>query len=217
MTAPAQPDDFGALVPDYVLGTLREDERRRMEDAVKDSQDLRRVVDEARETLAAMAARMLAPLTPRPDLRARMLAGLDEPERFRPFFAELSRLLALPVAAVRTLLAKVDDPSGWKKLVPGISMFEFNPGAGAAGNQASILRLAPGTTFPRHQHLGPELGFVLEGAGHDEGDDAQPGIRQEYGPGVLIPQATGTSHRFHAGDRRDLVLVVLHNGVKLLG
>jgi len=100
--------------------------------------------------------------------------------------------------------------------VPGISMFEFNPGAGAAGSQASILRLARGTTFPRHQHLGPERGFVLEGAGHDE-DDAQPGARQEYGPGVLITHDTGTSHRFHAGDRRDLVLVVLHHGVKLLG
>jgi putative transcriptional regulator len=207
---PALVDEFGTLVSDYVLGALPQDQRRRMEDAVKDSAELRQMVDEAKETLAAVAAHALTPVTPRPDLRARMLSGLDSGDRFRLFFAELSQLLALPVAAVRTLLAKVDDPSGWKKIFAGISMFEFNPGAGALGTQANILRLRPGVTFPRHQHLGAELGFVLEGAGHDEDG-------QIYGPGAAIPHQEGTSHTFHAGQNRDLVLVVLHNGVKLLG
>jgi hypothetical protein len=210
MPAPVQPDDFTALVPDYVLGALREDEQRRMEGAVEESDELRGLVDQAREALAAVAAHALAPVTPRPELRARMLASLEQPERFAPFFAELSRLLALPAAAVRTLLAKVDDPSGWKKLLPGISTFEFTPGVDAPGTLACILRLRPGTTFPRHQHLGPELGFVLEGAGHDEDGTL-------YGPGALVPHATDTNHEFHAGEHRDLVLVVLHSGVKLLG
>jgi putative transcriptional regulator len=160
--------------------------------------------------LAEAAATVLEPVAPRPELRARLLADLEGPQRFRPFFAELGRLLALPVTALESLLARIDDVKSFRGVLPGIGMLSFTPGAGAAGREAAILRLGPGVRFPSHQHLGDELAFVLEGAGHD--DDGQ-----SYGPGATIAHAADTSHGFTAGARRDLVLVVLHSGIKLVG
>lgn len=204
--------DYDQLVPDYVLGFLSEADRRRMDAALAGSDALRREVDETREALAAASASALAPVTPHPTLRQRIVGQIDGVDRFRPFFAELARILELPIAAVRTLLAKIDDRAGWLPIKPGIWMFGFEPGQGPGDDgdrQANFLRLAPGAAFPRHQHLGPELAFVLEGAGHDEDG-------RRYGPGAIIAHPTGSAHGFHAGDRRDLCLVVVHHGITFL-
>jgi quercetin dioxygenase-like cupin family protein len=202
--------DLGALVPEYVLGTLPQADRRRIEEAMATSAELRTKIDEAREALADVAAESLSPVAPRVDVRARLFGALDGPDRFAPFFAELSRLLALPVEGVRAVLARIDEATAWVKLFPGVSLQTFTPGEGAHGREGNLLRLRPGAVFPRHEHLGPELGFVLEGAGHDEDG-------RIYHPGTAIHHDVTTRHQFYAGERRDLVILVLHHGVKLLG
>lgn len=195
------------LVPEYVLGTLGAEDARRVDDAIVTSAALQRAVDEAREAFAQAGA-ALAPVTPGPALRRRILASLSEPDRFRPFFAELCRMLALPLSTVRTLLRKLDEGAGWKAIVPGIDMLPIAAGPSLAGADATFLRLRPGARFPRHQHVGSEAALVLAGTGHDQG--------HVYGPGDVITYAPGTQHDFFAGEGRDLVLVVVHHGVKFV-
>jgi hypothetical protein len=162
--------------------------------------------DAIAEALAAALIETLAPVAPSPDLRRRLMTALEGADRFRPFWPQLAELLALPVAAVRAALARIDEPGAWSKVLPGISSLGLAAGSALAGAQAVLLRLRPGVIFPRHEHLGAETALVLEGAGHDEG--------QIYTPGMIIQHATGTTHEFRAGDNRDLLLVVLHHGVQ---
>jgi hypothetical protein len=189
-----------------VLGTLGAEDTRRVDEAIATSAALQRAVDEAREAFTQAGA-ALAPVTPGPELRRRILASLSEPDRFRPFFAALCRMLALPLSAVRTLLRKLDEGAGWKVIVPGIEVLPIAAGP-SLGADATFLRLRPGTRFPRHEHVGSEEALVLAGTGHDQG--------QVYGPGDVITYPPGTQHEFFAGEGRDLVLVVVHHGVKFV-
>jgi putative transcriptional regulator len=198
---------------DHVLGTLGADDQRRMDEALAAAPDLRRQVDETAAALLAAAVMPLTPIAPDARVRQRLLASIESaeresPERFRPFFTEIARLLALPLEVVRALVAKIDDPASWRLIKPGISMLGIPLGAELAGSgaDASFLRLAPGVRFPRHRHVGTELALVLEGSGHD-------GDGQAYAPGQLVSHAPGSSHDFVAGTKGDLLLVVVHRGI----
>jgi hypothetical protein len=198
--------DPSELATSYVLGTLGPDDRRGVDEAVASTPALRREIDATAAALTQAVAASLPPVDPPPELRQRILASLDGPERFRGFFPELCRILALPVEAVRAVLGRIDDPAGWTAIRPGIARLKFAAGTALAGAEATLLRLGPGVVFPRHEHVGAEMALVLEGAGHDEG--------HVYAPGQLIAHAPGTTHEFTAGELRDLVLVVVHHGVK---
>lgn len=135
----------------------------------------------------------------------RTLAGVD---RFAPFFGELSRLLGLPAEAVRRVLVAIDQPEDWRPAAPGITCVDIGRRGGTGAPGAALLRLRPGTVFPRHHHLGDEVAFVLEGSGHDCG--------RTLGPGERVAHAAGTEHDFVAGGERDLVLVVVHGGLRFV-
>lgn len=206
MKPPSDNFQLFQLAPDYVLGTIGADDKLRMERALAQSAALRREVDNTAEAFAAAAAALPPVAGPPAEVRARLLNALEGPERFRPFFAELCRMLALPLETVRATLARIDGAAGWTTIRPGISLLRFAAGATLEGAEAALLRVAPGVSFPRHEHLGQELALVLEGGGHDEG--------HAYTPGALVEHAAGSAHTFVAARDRDLVLVVLHRGVK---
>ena len=86
------------------------------------------------------------------------------------------------------------------ELRPGVEIHRlYGGGPGEDGPAAAILRYAPGATVPRHEHVGHEHIFVLEGAQLDE-----HGV---YGPGTLVVNAPGSSHSV-SSPRGCLVLVV---------
>ena len=138
-------------------------------------------------------------------IKHRLLATLGSVDRFRPFFDRLREMLGLDDDGLRSALTLVDETDGWAGL-PGLSFRDFAPGPGGSATEAGLIRIAAGTTFPRHTHLGRELGCVLEGVLLLEG--------RAYYPGDVVVSEAGSAHEFSAGPARDLVLVVAHSGIR---
>lgn len=147
----------------------------------------------------------LEPVAPAVEIRSRLMTCLDGPERFAPFFADLSRLFDLPADVIKRLLARLDDARAWADGVPGVKLFDFAPGPGAAGAGAGFVRLTPGARFPRHRHLGDETTIVVEGILVDGG--------RPHGPGAVVHHEADSIHAYAAGPGRDLVVAVLHHGL----
>ena len=192
------------LVPEYVLGTLPEAERAQLETALASSSLLAREVDDVRGLLAG-AADLLEPVPPDPAVRERLLRTLDSSDRFATFVARAARLLDHSVEVVRDLIARIDDPAAWEPGLPGMQMQHFPAGPRLATADAGFVRLQPGMAFPRHQHLGPEVTLVLEGAMRD-GD-------RVYGPGDILEMAPGSVHEYSAAPERELLVMTIQNGI----
>jgi putative transcriptional regulator len=203
-----------ALIPDYVLGLLPEDRRRELDALAADSPVFREEVDRVAESLAGGADR-LEPALPPPAVRARLLRTLEGVERFAPFFEDLGRLFQLPLERIKTLLARIDAADGWESTLLGVPLqgarlfhFTVGPTLAAAGAAGGVVRIAPGVTFPRHTHQGPEVTYVLEG-GYcvDE---------RVYHPGSSIEVTGDAAHTYRSAPGRELVLAVLHHGIAMV-
>ena len=193
-----------ALVPEYALGSLPEEDVHRFEVELAVSPALAREVDGA---LAAFTrvVEALPPVAPDPAVRARLLRSVGSVDRFAPFLARIAALVDMTVEAVRPILALVDDRSAWEAALPGMEMIHFQAGPRFATADAGLVRLQPGTTFPRHRHLGPEVTLVLEG-GMSVGD-------RVYGPGEVLEMAEGSVHEYRATGERDLVILTVQTGI----
>jgi putative transcriptional regulator len=86
-----------------------------------------------------------------------------------------------------------------------VRYFHFAAGRAAVGKEAGCLVLSPGARFPRHSHDGPERSMVLEGTLLLDG--------RAWHAGSVVECAAGTSHDFAAGAGRDLVVIVIHDGI----
>jgi hypothetical protein len=197
---------------EYLLGLTPPAEREEIERDLAVSPADRRLRREVDEALARYACDIpeVAEAAAQPEIRnsarARLLATIGSVDRFRPFFAVLGKILGLDRAALREVLQKIDDPAAYQVApMPGVRYFHFSPGTTSGFAEAGIVRVAKGSVFPRHQHLGPEVNFVLEGAMHEGGTID--------GPGTAKWQKAGSTHDYRAGDARDLVLVAGHCGV----
>lgn len=158
--------------------------------------------------LRAAASQWPERLTPQPASLAgkrRLLAALDGPEQYRPFFSLLRTTFDLEDDQLLPLLAKVGDESSWRAFVPSLRFFDFRPGPAVGLPEGGFLRLAAGATFPRHKHVGREIAVILQGSLLLEG--------RAFYPGDLIDAASGTAHSFAAGPGRDLILMVAHGGL----
>jgi hypothetical protein len=201
--------DVAELLPELALGLLPADELAAIERAVAASPELQREVAEMTEALAVPAA-ALPPAVPPAALRARLLATLGGPDRFRPFFAELARRFDLTVEAVRALLGRIDDPAAWEATpVPWVKLIHFQGGPALGAADAGFVRVGAGRRFPRHSHKGPEMSFVLEGRMIEGTRVYRPGELEEISPDVV--------HDYVAGPEADLVVMVWHHGIVLVG
>jgi anti-sigma factor ChrR (cupin superfamily) len=90
--------------------------------------------------------------------------------------ADLNRRVAIDTHAVEW----VDSPSR------GVQRKMLDRDGAEVARATSIVRYAPGSSFPTHQHeLGEEI-FVLDGDFHDEAGS--------HGPGTFIRNPPGSSH-----------------------
>jgi ChrR Cupin-like domain len=197
----------------YLLGIDTPDERAQLRESTSESDGFARVERSTREALAHWCADVVAldgaGAEVRLGTRKRLLATLTSPGRFQPFFADLGTLFGLADDALRTLLNKVDEPASYQTApMPGVQFFHFAPGGDCGFAEAGIVKLAKGMRFPRHEHLGAEINFVLEGTLVDAG------VR--HGPGSAVAKGTGSAHDYCAGQERDLILVAGHNGIRYL-
>jgi hypothetical protein len=198
---------------EYLLGLTTPSEREQVEREVAASstgKELQRDVSEALARWAgdlpevALASAQSAEI--RDTARARLLAMVGSVDRFRPFFIALGKIFGLDQPSLREVLGKIDDPAAYQvSPMPGVRYFHFAPGSASGFAEAGIVRVAKGAVFPRHQHLGPEVNFVLEGTMLEGG--------RADGPGTARWQNTGSTHDYCAGAARDLVLVAGHCGV----
>jgi hypothetical protein len=195
-------------IVELLLGTLSEGEQAELRGRLAGAPELQREADELSETLASVTS-ALSPLRPSTAARARLVASLAGADRFATFFAELARRFDLTVEAVRALLARIDDPAAWEATpLSWVKLVHFAGGPALAGADAGFVRVAAGTTFPRHRHGGPEMNFILEGQMLLGG--------RVLGPGD-VDEATGdVIHEYQAGPDVDLVLMVWHHGVTLV-
>jgi anti-sigma factor ChrR (cupin superfamily) len=79
----------------------------------------------------------------------------------------------------------------WRPFRPGIEIQRLY-GDPALGKASALLRYRRGASLPRHEHVGYELIWVLEGSQRDE--------RGKYAAGMLIVNAPGSKHAVESPD-----------------
>ena len=195
------------LLPEFVLGALSPEDSESVARALAGSPELQAEADQLSQLLTQLPEN-LAPVAPSSAARSRLLAAVDTSERFSPFVDTLSRLLDMAADSVRQLLARVDDATTWEPGLPGMLYQHFNPGPRLVGVDAGLIRLEPGTSFPRHRHVaGNVITFVLEGSMIDDGE-------RSYGPGSVVTHEQDSVHGYAATGDRPLTIIVVNHGIQ---
>lgn len=149
---------------------------------------------------------------PTANVRARLLAEVEGPQRYAPFTASVAKLFALDVARAATLLVRAADPAAYQPVaLAGVARARAEVGSGLGAAHACFQRAAPGTRYPLHEHGGEERVLVLEGGYRDaSGHVAHPGD-------VELATA-GSSHSFVVLDGAPCVSAVVSTGpIRFLG
>lgn len=200
------------LIPDFVLGTLSDAERREVETQLEASPDLRAELAATIEAFAGLGD-ALKPVTPPPYLRGRLLHSITAPEeRHAPFAVRLAKYFDHAVDRTHELLRSMYDPATeWEAgPIPGILLMHFSGGPRVATADVGFVRFPAGFRFPRHRHLGHEVNFVLEGTMIDS--DARV-----FRPGDVLEMDAGSEHSFaFDAEQAGLIAVVVMEGFEIL-
>ena len=124
---------------------------------------------------------------PSPEVKVRVLASIGG-GRFAGFAASIAAMFEVSVDRAHELLGLIERSASWRTQLPGVEMIGFKGGASLGRADCGFLRLAPGTTFPLHAHVGEEQALVLTGRVHDTTND------RVLGPGEAWRLAPGTRH-----------------------
>lgn len=167
-------------------------------------------VDTIAEALTALAVALPTPPLPTA-LRARLLASTGGPARFAPFIDRLARMIDVAAELARDLLASIDLPSAWQPSpAPNVLLIHLPGGPAVAGLDAGFVKVAAGTPFPPHRHVGDEHVLVLQGSYRDS-----DGSTVRAGDQVHMP--ADSEHHFIAGPERDLIYAVVFGGIEIGG
>ncbi len=204
-------EDLDALLVDYVLGSLSDEDRRMLDEQLERDVELAANLLGVEEALAAVAWAQ-APLPPPAAGRARLIEATrsEETPRFA-FVDRVARFFDLTANEVRALFAKAASAAAWEPgPMPGMELFHLAAGPRWAGCDSGFVRFAGGSQFPMHKHLGEEHTFMIEGAiTLDDGSELHSG--QE-----LIKEA-GSSHAFTVHPGGCMFALILRDGVDIEG
>ena len=95
-------------------------------------------------------------------------------------------------------------------LAPNVQLMHLPGGPAVAAFDVGFVRVAAGTPFPPHRHVGDEHVLVLQGSYRDS---TGPTVR----PGDQVHMPTGTEHHFIAAPERDLIYAVVVGGIEIGG
>ncbi len=150
---------------------------------------------------------------PSPALRTRLLDAALPSGRLWRFERAVAELLDLSVERVRVVLDRLDEPSTWVPLMPGVAICWVDGGPRVQGALRGFMRVAAGVRTTGHEHVGAETVLVLQGAVRevDSGRIARPG--------ELLKSEPGSSHSLEAvvGGPDLLQLSVSHGGMRVGG
>ena len=111
-----------------------------------------------------------------------------------PTAAEVAEFFALPLQQVTRLLDAGADDVGWEPgPTEGIALAAVTPGRAFEGSLGFLVKIAPGATYPSHEHGADETLLMLQGGLRD--DDGT-----ELWAGDSVRHAKGTSHASTALD-----------------
>ena len=177
----------------YALGALTAAEKQDFEANLRSQPELRALVRNLQSTAEALA-RSVPPVTPPPELRARVLRSVSgaAPQTL-PFTG--------PVVDPAFFFIAASDSSGWKELpVPG-AFLKLLSADRERGYAVLLGRLEAGVRYPAHPHKSPEEIFVLTG------DLTIAGRR--LGPGDFHHCDAGTEHPINYSEEGCTLLAVL--------
>jgi anti-sigma factor RsiW len=133
----------------YALGALPAEQLAAFEERLATSAALRADVEALRATADELAL-AAAPVAPRPEARARLLARVRAEAGAAP-----------PSPALPDLLFALRADESWIQVCPGIERRDLSR---ATGGASYLLRVAAGSTIPDHQHRRVEHSYVLSGS-----------------------------------------------------
>jgi len=202
--------DVRELLPLYALGILEPDEASLVERAIASDASLAAELAAYQHTTDALTA-TVAPVAPSPAVEQRLRASIGG-GRFEAFSARMAQLFDVTQDRARELLGLIERPASWIPQLPGISLVHFEGGPAAATADCGFVRLAPGTVFPPHTHLGDEIVTVLSGQIHDVPNDWMVAAGEDY------LQAAGTSHHLVCvGDEDCIYASRATDGIAIFG
>jgi putative transcriptional regulator len=118
----------------------------------------------------------MAPAEVAPDMLQDLLARLDDPceapirARVKPRRADRgARSAPVLPEPLRSYVGGDVGSVRWKPVIRGVEEFIVPVGCHAGETKTRLMRIRPGTTMPRHTHVGTELTLVLAGGFSDEG------------------------------------------------
>lgn len=151
--------DIRELLPLYAIGALDAGEVALVDQAVASDPALARELASYHDA----ATSIVAPVAPPPAIKARLMASIGGGPLDR-FAARMASMFDVAIDRAREFLGLIERPASWEPGIPGISLVHFIGGPACAEADTGFVRLAPGTTFPRHTHLGEELTLILSGS-----------------------------------------------------
>jgi anti-sigma factor RsiW len=195
--------DVHELLPLYALGILGADEAQLVECALDRDPALAAQLAEYQVTADALGA-VVQPVAPSPHVVERLLASVGG-GRFDRFSDRVARLFDVTVDRARELLGLIERPASWVPQIPG-------GGPAAAAADYGFIRLAPGTMFPPHTHLGEEAVTVLAGQIQDVTNQTVCVAGDDY----VQPQ--GSSHYLLCLGTEDCIFASRAiNGIEVMG
>ena len=131
--------------------------------------------------------------------------------RYEKFSTRMASLFDVSVERAREFLGLIERPASWNPEIPGIDLVHFDGGPACAAADCGFVRLAPGTTFPPHAHLGEEVSLVITGTLQDhEG--------RLYTAGDELVQALDSQHHITAvGGEVCIFAARAMNGIAVAG
>ena len=158
----------------YALGALSQQEARAVENHLAEGCEV--CVSELQSFESVVGALGLAvpPVTPPPDVRAKLLTQLRE---------ETEAVSRPSGEALKNYSLRANEGQ-WTEIAPGV--FEKHLFADKRrGTVTTMIKMMPGMKLPSHRHVGVEECLLIEGDFHIGGEEFGPGDYRCAMPGTI--------------------------------
>jgi len=147
---------------------------------------------------------------PRVSLKDAILSKLSATGRFDRFIDRVSELLDVPPDGAKAMLDAIHIDDSWHTgLLPDVHLYDVDGGPSVQNAITGFVRMAQGTPFPEHEHVGEETALIIQGSAVDNHGEL-------WRVGDVVVMNPGTDHSFQARPGPDLLfLVVVQQGLKI--